>query len=158
MRKMLEHDVEVQRLDGSVAGVKMVWPPALTKGQRVNVPVNDRDWTKAEVIEVVKEVCELDTEKHKVIVREIPRIDQSIKTAKSSRAAVELDDNLLAGGDLKPLPAGRGFVSSQTCAAAWIVLKSVNSSPCRKFNSLVATICSIRPLAWSGSSMSSCRP
>ena len=25
------------------------------------------------------------------------------------------------------------MVSSQTCAAAWIVLKSVNSSPCRKF-------------------------
>jgi hypothetical protein len=46
MRKMLEHDVEVQRLDGSVAGVKMVWPPALTKGQRVNVPVNDRDWER----------------------------------------------------------------------------------------------------------------
>jgi hypothetical protein len=54
MRKLLEYDVEVQRLDGSVGSVKMVWPPALTKGQRVNVPVNDRDWTKAEVIEVRK--------------------------------------------------------------------------------------------------------
>jgi hypothetical protein len=74
MRNLLEYDVEVQRLDGSVEGVKMVWPPALTKGQRVNVPVNEGDWTKAEVIELVKKVCEADTEKYeqyKVIVREI---------------------------------------------------------------------------------------
>src|SRR5262249_19334419 len=42
----------------------------LTKGERVHVPVHDGDWTKAEVIEVVKEVPKPDSEKYKVIVRE----------------------------------------------------------------------------------------
>ena len=71
MTKLLEYDVEIHGLDGSVASVKVVWPPALTKGQRVDVPVNDRQWTQAEVIEVVKEVCKPDAKRHKVIVREI---------------------------------------------------------------------------------------
>jgi hypothetical protein len=75
MRKLLEYDVKVERLDGSIANVRMVWPPALTKGQRVNVPVNDREWTPAEVVEVVKDVPELDSEKYKVIVREIAQAE-----------------------------------------------------------------------------------
>ena len=70
MDKLFEFDVEIQRCNGTIANVTMAWP-ALTRGQRVNVPVNDRDWSSAEVIELVKKVSESEAGTHKVIVREI---------------------------------------------------------------------------------------
>ena len=70
MAKLVEFDVEIQRCDGSIANAKMVWP-SLTKGQRVNVPVSEREWSAADVIEVVKNVSEPDAGSYKAIVREV---------------------------------------------------------------------------------------
>jgi hypothetical protein len=45
----------------------MVWP-SLTKGERVRMPINDRDWSSADVNEVVKKVFEPDAGSYKAIV------------------------------------------------------------------------------------------
>jgi hypothetical protein len=68
--KLLAYEVEVRRTDGSTAYAVMVWPPALTKGQRVNVPVNPQESAHAEIIEVVPKHRN-DGIKHKVIVKEM---------------------------------------------------------------------------------------
>jgi hypothetical protein len=69
MSKFVEFDVEVQRCDGSIANVKMVWP-SLTKGQRVKVPVNDREWCHADVTDVAR-TSQPDFGSHRAIVREV---------------------------------------------------------------------------------------
>ncbi len=69
MSKLVEFDVEVQRCDGSIANVKMVWP-SLTKGQRVKVPVNEREWCHADVTEVAGPSAP-DVGSHRAIVREV---------------------------------------------------------------------------------------
>ena len=70
MIKLLAYEVEVRRTDGSTAYAIMVWPPALTKGQRVNVPVNSHESAHGEIIEVATKHRD-DGIKHKVIVREM---------------------------------------------------------------------------------------
>jgi hypothetical protein len=70
MASLVEFDVEVQRCDGSIAKTKMVWP-SLTKGQRVNVRVNDRDWSLADVVDVVRRVSGPESGSYRAIVREV---------------------------------------------------------------------------------------
>jgi hypothetical protein len=70
MPKLVEFDVEIRRCDGSIANAKMGWQ-SLTKGQRVEVPVNDRDWSHADVIEVIKQISEPNAESYRAIVREV---------------------------------------------------------------------------------------
>jgi hypothetical protein len=48
----IEYEVELERTDGPADHVSMTLPPALTKGQRLNVPVEGG--VHAEVIEVTK--------------------------------------------------------------------------------------------------------
>jgi hypothetical protein len=47
----IEYEVELERTDGPADHTRMTLPPALTKGQRLNVPV-EGGYVHAEVIEV----------------------------------------------------------------------------------------------------------
>jgi hypothetical protein len=49
----IEYEVELERVDGPADHTRMTLPPALTKGQRLNVPV-EGGYVHAEVIEVTK--------------------------------------------------------------------------------------------------------
>jgi hypothetical protein len=49
----IEYEVELERTDGPADHTSMTLPPALTKGQRLNVPVGG-GYVHAEVIEVTK--------------------------------------------------------------------------------------------------------
>jgi hypothetical protein len=49
----IEYEVELERTDGPAEHTSMTLPPALTKGQRLNVPV-EGGYVHAEVIEVTK--------------------------------------------------------------------------------------------------------
>jgi sRNA-binding protein len=49
----IEYAVELERTDGPAEHASMTLPPALTKGQRLNVPVGG-EVVQAEVIEVTK--------------------------------------------------------------------------------------------------------
>jgi sRNA-binding protein len=49
----IEYEVELERTDRPAEHTSMTLPPALTKGQRLNVPV-EGGYVHAEVIEVTK--------------------------------------------------------------------------------------------------------
>ena len=67
----IEYQVELELTDGPAAHTSMQLPPALTKGQRLNVPV-EGEFVQAEVIEVTKLTTE-EPIRWKLLAREVEK-------------------------------------------------------------------------------------
>jgi hypothetical protein len=69
--KRIEYEVELERTDGPAEHTSMTLPPALVKGQRLNVPV-ERGFAQAEVIEVTKLTTD-EPIRWKLVAREVEK-------------------------------------------------------------------------------------
>jgi hypothetical protein len=72
--KRIEYEVELERIDEPADHTSMALPPALTKGQRLNVPVQG-EFVQAEVIDVTKLTTD-EPIRWKVLARELEKRTQ----------------------------------------------------------------------------------
>jgi hypothetical protein len=71
----IKYEIELERANGKTDHMSATLPPRLTKGQRLEVPVND-GWVDAEVIEVTQ-LTSNEPIKWELIARELRLPSQS---------------------------------------------------------------------------------